>query len=274
MAVVAILTLPESFIVQSAVELATHYDQGRPKPIDAPDRVAKAVADRYLPLTLFGAASEKNAGPANSYGLRAEPAGNIVLLSGRARSDEDASRLTTLQRKILDLIIAQQTDLTKYAREEFEIKLKAAKQTIQSLDAQIKTSNDRLHILDRREAAQSQTIGELRSALEGAGTSGDASVGRINERLWVAEDFARQLDTSRNQTDRLLIEISRQKQEQLRNVSLNELELNKVKDAEIAMPPTVIRLAARPRKILYIMAALVGSLMFSLLLVLSLERLK
>lgn len=276
---VVIIRQPETYIVRSAINLATAFTQGRPQTIDPPDQIAKAAVEQYLPLALADMQ-----GVALS-DFRADTAGpSVILTDSTPLAGED--RVKEIQRRVLDFILKQQKQQADSIRRNLAVDIKSASNRIESYDKQINALDERKNEFKSRIAKQRGLIDDIQSSL--ANTlktispdskvqdviTGEAKVREFRERLHSEEEFSRNIDFAQANLDSEMGKMITQRDEQYPKKFQTEFQLNSVHDAQVLTQPTRMQAAKGAKRPLLLLASLVGSLIFAVFIVLMFDRFK
>jgi hypothetical protein len=260
-----ILRVPAYSVTQLTIELATISEGGLTKPLNVPAQVAKDATDVYLPLILYKSHT------LDDHALRATVAGNTVSLLGESKVSDEGG-VKEIEQRVSDMVLAQEKKATDIIRKELDITLSSTQRKISSLGDQIELLNKRKVDLEKHADLHRHITSGINKKLDDASAS-PPETEYARARLWSAESATRENNEARTRIDNDIANATLQREDQIKAAELASLKIGSLTEARITIPPTST--PVRKNRIpLFLMAAMIGTFIFSVLVVLLLDRFK
>lgn len=274
--IVIILLLPRKYAVKSSIQLATTFLQGQTQAIDSPDQIAKRAIELYLPIALIGLNSQSN-------DLKAESHGAAINLSSIASAGTEEIHFE-LQNRVINQVIAHQSRSAESVRNSLSIIIASARRAVENYDDQIKLINERRRSFVARALSESELVGKLRTTFQKVLTKAngtaqetmidEAQIREVREHLLAEELFGRNIDIAISREEHDLADATRQREDKVHFLQQNEFQLSQIHDPEVILAPSKVPGAMAVGRMLLMLAALAGSFILALLIILTFDHLK
>jgi hypothetical protein len=279
--VLVIYLLPRSYAVKSSIEIASVLNDGKLQPIEPAELVARRAIDRYLPEAMLKLERQgvENSKLAQLQYLKAEPFGREVLLLDTARAgEEDNFRL--IQQLVIDLIVHDHVVMIESYRQRLLIAASSAKRSVENLDRQLAGITDQLASLSQHTASQDEALEISRDSLSKLirgkpvvdNVTDEAQIRELRERIASLETVRRNDDDLKSRLNTVFAELQQSREDKLRAVATTEQELGVIQGTRASLAPSRIPLVVGSKKILLLISAAIGSVLFALFVVLIVDR--
>jgi hypothetical protein len=246
-----IFLMPRYYVVQSSIEIGSLVVNGKQDPIDSPEQIARQIAGPYLSSAKLAMAGDD---VSNSV-LRADAIGRSIVIQTRvpAKLEKDAREL---QRLILDKVVEDRALFTEVLHDRRSLELESARRRLQALEEQHNSIEIQVTNAILLESEIKKQLAEKRHE-PWAAQLNNIVERKIGESAPNPESLLVSLSTVRLEQARLLAQINRQIEDQVR--ILSSVRDDQLFDTHISAAPYLVPTPVGPTRLYFLIAALAAS---------------